>query len=99
MYQFGKGHFIMVKENEVLHIAELADIGISSAELGKFTEQFNAILEYFDILDTLEASGPLMRPLVNVFREDEVTPSISQEDALRNSHNPEDGYVRAPRVI
>ncbi|MDY3202577.1 MAG: Asp-tRNA(Asn)/Glu-tRNA(Gln) amidotransferase subunit GatC [Methanocorpusculum sp.] len=41
----------------------------------------------------------MMRPLVNVFREDEVTPSISQDDALRNSHNPEDGYVRAPKVI
>ena len=89
----------MVNENDVLHIAELADIGISSPELGKFTEQFNAILEYFDILDTLEATDPLMRPLVNIFREDEVRPSISQDDALRNSHNPEDGYVCAPKVI
>lgn len=89
----------MVNENEVLHIAELADIGISSSELGKFTEHFNAILEYFDILDTLEVTGPLERPLVNIFREDEVRPSISQEEALRNSHNPEDGYIRAPKVI
>lgn len=89
----------MIKESDVLHMAELSDIGISSDELGKFTEQFNAILEYFDILDTLEASTPLERQLVNIFREDEVRPSISQEDALRNSHNPEDGYVRAPKVV
>ncbi|HKL97909.1 MAG TPA: Asp-tRNA(Asn)/Glu-tRNA(Gln) amidotransferase subunit GatC [Methanocorpusculum sp.] len=89
----------MIKESDVLHMAELSDIGISSDELGKFTEQFNAILEYFDILDTLAASAPLERQLVNIFREDEVTPSISQEDALRNSHNPEDGYVRAPKVV
>lgn len=89
----------MINENDVLHIAELADISISSPELGKFTEQFNAILEYFDILDILEASEPLMRPLVNIFREDEVSSSISQDDALKNSHNPEDGYVRAPKVI
>lgn len=89
----------MIKESDILHMAELSDIGISSDELGKFTEQFNAILEYFDILDTLEASTPLERQLVNIFREDEVTPSISQEDALRNSHNPEDGYVRAPKVV
>ena len=89
----------MVKESDVLHIAELADIGISSSELGKFTEQFNAILEYFDILDTLEVTGPLERPLVNIFREDEVTPCICQEDALRNSHNPEDGYIRAQKVV
>lgn len=89
----------MVSENDVLHIAELADIGISTAELGKFTEQFNAIIEYFDTLDTLTVEDVLERPLVNVFREDVVRPSLSQEDALRNSHNPEDGYVRAPKVI
>lgn len=89
----------MVSENDVLHIAELADIGIATSELGRFTEQFNAILEYFDILDTLAADDSLERPLVNVFREDEVRPSLSQEEALRNSHNPEDGYIRAPRVI
>ena len=89
----------MVKENDVLHIADLSDIGISAAELGKFTEHFNTILEYFDLLDTLEASGPLERQLVNIFREDEVRPSITQEEVLRNSHNPKDGYVRAPRVI
>lgn len=89
----------MVNETDVLHIAELADIGISSGELPKFTEQFNAILEYFDILDTLEADGPLARPLVNIFREDIAGESLSQEDALRNSHNPEDGYIRAPKVV
>lgn len=89
----------MVKEEDVMHIAELADIGISAGELKKFTEQFNAILEYFDILDTLEIKEELDRPLVNVFREDEVTESITQEEALRNTHDPEDGYIRAPKVV
>ena len=58
-----------------------------------------AILEYFDILDTLEIEGSLERKLFNVFREDEVTESLSQEDALKNSHNPEEGYIRAPKVV
>lgn len=89
----------MVTENDVLHIAELADIGISSAEIGEFTKQFNAILEYFDILDMLEIKEELERPLVNIFREDEVESSLTQEEAIRNSHNPEDGYVRAPKVV
>lgn len=89
----------MVKEEDVIHIAGLADIAISGSELKAFTQQFNSILEYFDILDTLEIKGNLERNLVNVFREDEVTESLSQEDALRNSHNPEDGYIRAPKVV
>ena len=89
----------MVSKNEVLHTAKLADIGIDTSELGNFTEQLNAILEYFDILATLSADDVLERPLVNVFREDNVSTSLPQEDVLRNSHNPEDGYIRAPRVI
>jgi aspartyl/glutamyl-tRNA(Asn/Gln) amidotransferase, C subunit len=89
----------MVNENDVTHIAELADLSISAAELPKFTEQFNSILEYFDILDTLEITETLERRLVNVFREDEVKESIDQEDALKNSHNPEEGYIRAPKVV
>lgn len=89
----------MVSENDVLHITELADISIATSELGKFTEQFNAILEYFDILDTLTADEELDHPRVNIFRDDEVRPSLSQEEALANSHNPENGYIRAPRVI
>lgn len=89
----------MVNENDVTHIAELADLSISAAELPKFTEQFNSILEYFDILDTLEITETLERRLVNVFREDVVKESIDQEEALKNSHNPEEGYIRAPKVI
>ncbi|HJJ47477.1 MAG TPA: Asp-tRNA(Asn)/Glu-tRNA(Gln) amidotransferase subunit GatC [Methanocorpusculum sp.] len=89
----------MVNENDVTHIAELADLSISASELPKFTEQFNSILAYFDILDTLEITETLERRLVNVFREDVVKESIGQDAALKNSHNPEDGYIRAPKVI
>ena len=89
----------MITEEEVRHISALADIMVPENELKSFTESFNAILGYFDILDTLEIEGKLERRLVNVFREDEPTESLSQEDALKNSHDPEDGYIRAPKVI
>lgn len=89
----------MITEDDVRHIASLADITVPESELPKFTESFNAILEYFDILDTLEIEGTLERRLVNVFREDEPQDSLTQVDALKNSHNPEDGYIRAPKVV
>ena len=44
----------MVTEKDVEHIAELADIGINTGELGTFTHQFNAILDYFDMLDPVK---------------------------------------------
>lgn len=89
----------MITEEEVRHISALADITVPESELKSFTESFNAILGYFDILDTLEIEGKPERRLVNVFREDEPAESLSQEDALKNSHEPEDGYIRAPKVV
>jgi len=89
----------MITEEDVKHIASLADITVPDGELPAFTKSFNDILAYFDILDTLKIEGNLERRLVNVFREDETRDSLSQEDALKNSHNPEDGYIRAPKVV
>jgi len=89
----------MVTEQDVQHIAELADIGIDEAELGTFTAQFNAILDYFDVLDRVQGDGAGARDLINVMREDVVEPSLPQEDVLRNAPAQEGGFIRAPRVM
>lgn len=89
----------MVSENDVEHIAELADIGISREELAEFTGQFNEILDYFDILDQVEAAVAWEQDLANIFREDEIEPSLSQEEVLSNARETEDGFFRAPRVM
>ncbi|MDD1687216.1 Asp-tRNA(Asn)/Glu-tRNA(Gln) amidotransferase subunit GatC [Methanoregula sp.] len=89
----------MVTEKDVQHIAELADVGVSSGELGTFTHQFNAIIEYFDILDRVEGKCPVTRDLFNILREDEIEPSLPQEEVLRNAPAKEDGFIKAPRVM
>jgi aspartyl-tRNA(Asn)/glutamyl-tRNA(Gln) amidotransferase subunit C len=89
----------MVTENDVQHIAALADVGIGDEEPGTFTHQFNAILEYFDILDRVEGSGGVTRDRYNILREDEVEPSLSQDEILRNAPATEDGFIKAPRVM
>ncbi|HJJ47126.1 MAG TPA: Asp-tRNA(Asn)/Glu-tRNA(Gln) amidotransferase subunit GatC [Methanocorpusculum sp.] len=88
----------MITEEVVQQVASLADLNIPQANLKAFTDSFNTILEYFNILDTLEIHGTLERPLSNIFREDEIKESLSQDDALKNSHESEDGYIRAPKV-
>jgi aspartyl-tRNA(Asn)/glutamyl-tRNA(Gln) amidotransferase subunit C len=89
----------MVTEHEVTHIAELADVGINTGELGAFTHQFNAILEYFDVLDQVRGEQVVTRDLCNVLREDVVEPSLSQEEVLRNAAHTEEGFIKAPRVM
>ncbi|HOB18825.1 MAG TPA: Asp-tRNA(Asn)/Glu-tRNA(Gln) amidotransferase subunit GatC [Candidatus Methanoculleus thermohydrogenotrophicum] len=89
----------MITENDIEHIAELADIGISKDEVPEFTIQFNAILEYFAVLDTVEGEGVPDAGPTNVFREDEPRPSLPQEAVLANAGSTEDGFIKAPRVM
>jgi aspartyl-tRNA(Asn)/glutamyl-tRNA(Gln) amidotransferase subunit C len=89
----------MVTEKDVRHIGELADIGINEDELGTFTHQFNAILEYFDVLDTVEGENTVSHELKNIMREDLVEPSLSREDVISNAGAQEDGFIKAPRVM
>jgi len=89
----------MITESDIERIAELADIGISKDEVPEFTIQFNAILEYFEVLDTVEGEGAQDTRAVNVFRDDEPEASLSQEEVLTNAGSTEDGFIKAPRVM
>jgi len=89
----------MATEHEVNHIAELADVGINAEELGIFTHQFNAILEYFDVLDRVSGDTAVTRDLCNVMREDVPEPSLPRKEVLRNAAAQEDGFIKAPRVM
>jgi len=89
----------MATEHEVNHIAELADVGINAEELGTFTHQFNAILEYFDVLDRVSGNTAVTRDLINVMREDVPEPSLPRKEVLRNAAAQEDGFIKAPRVM
>ncbi|MFA4850644.1 MAG: Asp-tRNA(Asn)/Glu-tRNA(Gln) amidotransferase subunit GatC [Methanoregula sp.] len=89
----------MVTEKDVEHIAELADIGINTDELGTFTHQFNAILDYFDVLDQVKGDTTITRDLTNIMREDIVEPSLPQNEVLKNAAAQEDGFIKAPRVM
>ncbi len=89
----------MVTEKDVEHIAELADIGINTGELDTFTHQFNAILDYFDVLDLVKVDLAVTRDLCNIMREDIVEPSLPREEVLRNAAAQEDGFIKAQRVM
>jgi aspartyl-tRNA(Asn)/glutamyl-tRNA(Gln) amidotransferase subunit C len=89
----------MVTPEDVKKIADLADIRLPGERLGEFTREFNASLEYFDLLDTVREETAPERGEVNVMREDEITPCLSQEEVLSLTNEPEDGFIRAPRVM
>ncbi|MGZ3525460.1 MAG: Asp-tRNA(Asn)/Glu-tRNA(Gln) amidotransferase subunit GatC, partial [Thermodesulfobacteriota bacterium] len=61
------------------------------------------ILTYMEQLNRLDTTGvePASHavPIYNVFREDEVKPSIPQEEVLAIAPDEEDGHFKVPRII
>ena len=92
-----------VTKKDVEKIAELAQLKFSEQELESFTHQMNEILAYMDKLNELDTENvePLSHPVeqTNVFREDELKPSITTEDALKNAPAKDEHYFKVPKVI
>jgi len=92
-----------VTKKDVEKIAELAKLKFTDDELDNFTHQMNEILSYMDKLNELDTENvkPLSHPVeqINVFREDELKPSVSTEEALKNAPDKTDQHFKVPKVI
>jgi len=92
-----------ISRDEVLHIATLANLEFSEAELGRITQQLGSILAYVAQLEALDTSS--VEPTSHVesgahaLREDALAPSIPREEALANAPEPDRGLFKVPRVI
>ena len=86
-----------VDDDEIRHVAELARIDLDDEEIDRFAEQFADILGHFEALDSVP-SVEAEPDLVNVLRPDEAESCLSQEEALGNAPETEDGYFKGPRV-
>jgi aspartyl-tRNA(Asn)/glutamyl-tRNA(Gln) amidotransferase subunit C len=86
-----------VTAEDVRHVAGLARVDLDDDEVDRFTEQFGAILEYFETLDDVPETDA-EPDLVNVLRADETREGLRQAEALRNAPETEDGYFKGPRV-
>jgi aspartyl-tRNA(Asn)/glutamyl-tRNA(Gln) amidotransferase subunit C len=87
----------VVDPEDVSHVADLARVDIDEDERDRFTEQFADILEYFETLESVpEVDSDA--DLVNVMRPDEVREGLSQEEALSNAPESEEGYFKGPNV-
>ena len=92
-----------LSREEVLHIARLARLGLSEAEVEKLREQLSNILENFEVLKKVDTSNvpPTAQSidLQNVVRQDEVAPSFPQDEVLSNAPRREGEYFRVRHVF
>ncbi len=86
----------------VKHIAYLVRLGISEEEAQAFGQQFETIIDYFNLLNEADLAGvePARQALqtTNILREDETRPSMPREDFLTNVKEHDDAFVQVPAV-
>ena len=92
-----------ISRGEVAHLARLARLALDDDELDHYAAQLDVILQSVARVTEVAAddipptSHPV--PLVNVYRDDEVRPSLAQSEALAAAPAVEDGRFRVPRIL
>ncbi|MDF1614222.1 Asp-tRNA(Asn)/Glu-tRNA(Gln) amidotransferase subunit GatC [Desulfurivibrio dismutans] len=80
---------MQIGTDKVAEMARLARLELENDEIKALTVELSGILEYVAKLQQLDTTGvePVSHALavVNAFREDEVAPSLSREEALANA--------------
>ncbi|MFH0820375.1 MAG: Asp-tRNA(Asn)/Glu-tRNA(Gln) amidotransferase subunit GatC [Candidatus Peregrinibacteria bacterium] len=82
---------MQLSHDEVRKIARLARLGLSDAEVEKFSKQLSEILSYAKLIDEVDTSGvePIAQitGLTNVTFSDELWPYENPEELLKCSPN------------
>jgi aspartyl-tRNA(Asn)/glutamyl-tRNA(Gln) amidotransferase subunit C len=92
-----------ISRDEVRHLSDLARIDLDDAELDQLAPQLSVILESIASISEVTATDipPMSHalPLTNVFREDEVRPSLTAEQALAGAPAAEQQRFMVPRIL
>lgn len=88
---------------DVSHIAKLANLPLTKTEEELFSKQLSYTLSYVEQLDEVETKEieptAQVTGLINVFREDVITPGLSQEDALKNAPAQYKGFFKVKAIF
>ncbi|WP_020475327.1 Asp-tRNA(Asn)/Glu-tRNA(Gln) amidotransferase subunit GatC [Zavarzinella formosa] len=89
--------------DNVRKVAKLARLDLSEADLATMTTQLSAILSYVDQLKELDTDNvePMAHPLPlkNVFRPDELRPSLPVDEALKNAPARSGDFFAVPAIL
>ena len=93
--------------DDILKLARLSRLKLSEEEVKLFTQEFNEILNYVELLDSVDVAG--LEPtyqvngLVNITRDDVIRTedayAATPAELLKNAPETEDGQFRVKRMI
>jgi aspartyl-tRNA(Asn)/glutamyl-tRNA(Gln) amidotransferase subunit C len=92
-----------LRREDVAHVAKLARLTMSEAELDKFTEQLGQVLDHASDMNALDLEGVVATAhpfgLINVVRDDEPRASLDHDVVIAMAPDAEDGRFAAPRIL
>jgi len=90
-------------EINIRDVAHLARLALTQEEEEKFGAQLAGVLHYMEKLNELDVTGvePTAHafPLINVMRADQVEPSLTPEEALRNAPAQANHLFMVPKIV
>ena len=99
----GTGAPAAISRDEVAHLADLARIELSDAELDHLAPQLSVILESVASINDVASDDipPTSHalPLTNVFRDDVLRPGLTAEEALSGAPEVEQQRFKVPRIL
>lgn len=88
---------------DIEYVARLARLSLTESEKERFRKDLAEILAYVGKLNQIdtEAIQPTSHvlPIQNVFRDDEVLPSLPKDVVLANAPQKKDGLFKVPKII
>lgn len=93
----------IISTEDVRHVAKLARLHLSPAEIEKFTGQLGTILQYVNHIGQLDVKdvAPMAHalPIHNVLRDDVVEPGLPLEKVFQNAPLREGDFFVVPKII
>jgi aspartyl-tRNA(Asn)/glutamyl-tRNA(Gln) amidotransferase subunit C len=92
-----------VNDEMVDKIANLANLEFNGDEKASIKNDLSRILGFIEQLNEVDTEG--VEPLIymvdeeDVLREDEVTYTVTQQDALKNAPEKDTDYFKVPKVL
>lgn len=88
---------------QIAHVARLARLELSEEEMRQMEKHLNNLMAQFERLQELDTSNvePTAHsfPVYNVFRQDEVKPSLPAEELLSSAPEQRDGCFVVPIIV
>lgn len=85
-----------ITTKQILHLSKLSNINLTDEQVASFEDSLEGIISYMKQVNDLEIKKGVEVSRVtdqhNAWREDEVKPSLTQEQALKNAKKKHKGF-------